>query len=269
MRDEWKEIIEREMMEEAERIMEEVNADPLLRDVKAPEELHDKLFAEIREYEKQRMFEQMTEEDKELIRLGKVYKRRRKWSRYLVLVAAVLVVLGVGTVCIGEDENIFSFMSRIFDGEEELVVDSENVEPIMYIEEDEAFNKIEKTYGFRPVKLEYLPDNTIFSEAVFSTDMQYVNLIYEINDETSIIYMIRPNYREASLGTVIEDEKIQEYQMIVNGVEVAITEYSIEEANENRWSIRFEYQDVQYLLRMTNLEQQEVEKIINNLRFLE
>lgn len=267
MRDEWKEIIEREMMEEAERIMEEVNADPLLRDVKAPEELHDKLFAEIREYEKQRMFEQMTEEDKELIRLGKVYKRRRKWSRYLVLVAAVVVVLGVGTVCIGEDENVFSFMSRIFDGEEELVVDSENVEPIVYVEENEALKEIEKTYEFRPVKLEYLPNDTTFCEAFFSTEMQSIHMVYEINDETSIVYIIRPNYRESSLGTVVEDEKIREDIMFINNVEITLTEYNVDESGENRWAAHFEYQDVQYLLRITNTEQEEVEKIINNLGF--
>lgn len=267
MRDEWKEIIEREMMQEAERIMEEVNADPLLRDVKAPEELHDKLFAEIREYEKQRMFEQMTEEDKELIRLGKVYKRRRKWSRYLVLVAAVLVVLGVGTVCIGEDENIFGFMSRIFNGEEEIVVDSEDVEPIVYVEENEAFKKIEETYGIKPVKLRYLPEKEVFYEAVFSADMQSINMIYKIHDETSIIYVIRPNYREASLGTVIEDEKVQEYQMIVSDVEVTLVEYNIVETEENKWSVSFQYQDVQYLLRINNMKQEEVKKIINNLGF--
>ena len=123
MRDDWKKIIEKEMMEDAERIMEEVNSDPSLKDVIAPEEIHEKLFAQIHEYQKQKIFEQLSEEDKELIRLGKMYKKRRKWTKYLILVAAVLVVLGVGTVCIGEGEKIFQVISEMLRGKERTPVD--------------------------------------------------------------------------------------------------------------------------------------------------
>ena len=54
MNNEWKELIEAEMEREAERIMEEVNADPALKDVKAPADLRDALFKQIQEYEKQK-----------------------------------------------------------------------------------------------------------------------------------------------------------------------------------------------------------------------
>lgn len=270
MRDDWKRIIKSEMMREASRIMEKINADPTLKDVKAPEEIYDQVFAQIREYEEQRTFEQLSEKDKELIRLGKVYKRRRKWNRCFILVAAVAVVLAVGTVCIGEDENIFSVISRMFTDDEQIIVNSENIEPITYIEESEAYEEIEKTYGFRPVRLRYLPQNTGFYEAVFSKDMQGINIIYEVNNETSIIYIIRPNYREASFGTIVEDEKIQEFQMSVNNnVIVTISEYRIEKTGESKWAAQFEYQNVQYMLRITNMHQEEVEKIIENLHFIE
>lgn len=267
MRDEWKEIIQEEMMKDAERIMDEVNADPSLKDVIAPEEIHEKLFAQIHEYERQRVFEQLSEEDKELIRLGKVYKKRRKWTKYLILVAAVLAVLGLGTVCIGEGEKVSQIISEMLHGKERKSVDLGETEVIKYLDEYEAYEKIEKEYGFSPVRLRYLPPNTGFCETVFSKDMQYVNIIYGINERTSIIYIIRPNYRESSYGTIIEDEKKQEYQMIVNNVEITVTEYNIMEIEENKWSVCFVYQDVQYLLRINNMEQGNVEKIINNLGF--
>lgn len=267
MRDDWKKIIEKEMMKDAERIMEEVNADPTLKDVKAPEEIHDKLFAQIHEYEKQRVHEQLSEEDRELIRLGKVYKKQRKWTKYLILVAAMLVVLGVGTVCIGEGGNVFGFMSRLFSGGEQTVVDSEDIEPIQYLAEDEAYEKIEEEYGFSPVRLEYLPDNTGFYEAVFSDDMQNVNMVYELENGTSIKYIIRPNYRESSLGIIIEDEKTQEYTCVVNDIEILLTEYNVVETKTNRWTALFVYQEAQYLLITTDMEQEEMEMIVNNLGF--
>lgn len=267
MRDEWRELMKKEMIEDAARIMEEVNADPSLKDVKAPEKLHDKLFAQIREYEEQRMHEQLSDEDKELIQLGKIYKRKRKWTKYLVLVAAVLAVLALGTVCIGEDENVFIAISRMILGEERVVINSEETETVKYIEEDKAYAEIEKKYRFTPVELEHLPEGTVFSEAAFSEDMQSVNMIYEMDNGNSIVYVIRPNYREASLGTIIEDEKIQEYKVCVRNVEVDLVEYNIEGTEENRWSASFIYQDVQYLLWINNMEQQEVEQIVNNLEF--
>ena len=63
------------------------------------------------------------------------------------------------------------------------------------------------------------------------------------------------------------DEKIQEYTIAVCDTDILITEYHIVETGGNRWRIYFEYQEVQYLLSITNMEQREVEKIVNNLCF--
>ena len=46
------EALKRELQEEMERILAEIEADPELRNVEPPEDLHDKVMASIREYEK-------------------------------------------------------------------------------------------------------------------------------------------------------------------------------------------------------------------------
>ena len=68
MNDEKRMRFERELQEDAERIMADVNKNPDLKDVTVPPELHDQIFQSIREYE----------EERELIRLGRIYKRKRK-----------------------------------------------------------------------------------------------------------------------------------------------------------------------------------------------
>lgn len=270
--EEFKKIIQcamEEEMREIEEILAAIDADPVLREVQAPPELREKVFAQIREYEEQKRLEQLSEEDREYIRLGKIYRKRRKWNRVAVLIAAVVTVLALGTVSLGEDKNIFNALSRIFLEREQEVVDSDNIEPDVYNTEAEIYEKIEDTYGFSPVKMEYLPQNTGFLEAVYGEDIQGINIFYGMGDRANIIYIIRPNYREASFGTDIEDEKIQEYQMLVNDTEISVKEYRIIDSGENRWSVQFEHQDTQYLLRITDLEQEEVEKIINGLRIRE
>lgn len=267
MYDDWKELIAKEMQKDLDEVMDEIESDSSMKDIEAPEEMHDNLMAMIDEHEAQKAYEKLSDEDKELIQLGKVYKRKRMFDRFVVVLAAVIVGLWLGTVCIGREKNILNFMSRILTDREQVISDSGNTETIQYFEEEIAYEKIEQEYGFSPVKLKYLPKDTAFYEATVSIDMQSINMIYEMGENTSIIYVIRPNYREASFGTDIEDEKMQEYEMVVNDVIITITEYNVIESGKNRWSVQFVYQDIQYLLRITNMEQGEVEMIINNLGF--
>lgn len=269
MFDDWKNMLEEEMEREADLIMEEVNSDPSLRDVQAPPGMYEELMEQINEYERQRAYERLSEEDKEYMRLGKEYAKRRKNNQILILVVAVVATFTLGTVSIGENQSIFGFMSRLFNGGEQVVIDSDDIEPILYVDENELYEDVEKEYDFIPVKLGYLPANTGFYEATFSKEIQTINIIYETNDKTSLIYVIRPNYREASFGTVVKDKKIQEYQMVVDNVNVIVAEFQISESGETKWTIHFEHEDVIYMIRILGMEQEEVEQIAKNLVFAE
>ena len=92
-------------------------------------------------------------------------------------------------------------------------------------------------------------------------------MIYEMSNTTSLIYVIKPNFRAASFGTDIEDEKIQEYRMTVNDVEIMIAEYLVAETRENQWAVHFMHEDVLYMIRIPKVKQEEIEKIVLNLRF--
>lgn len=265
--EDWKEFIKKEMGKSIDDIMAEIEADPKMKDVKPPEGMYEELMEKIHEHERQTIYEQLSDEDKELIQLGKVYKKKRRFDRFVVVLAAMIVGLWLGTVCIGENDNVFRMISSIFLGQDQAVVNTDDTEILTYIKEDEAYAKFENTYKVRPVKLEYLPDNMGFVDALFSADMQGVNMVYEIKGGTSLKYVIRPNYRESSFGIIFEDEKIQEYTIVVCDTDILITEYNIVETGKNRWRVSFEYQEVQYLLSITNMKQREVEKIVNNLGF--
>lgn len=269
MNDEWKKFIQEEMEREAELIMQEVNSDPAMKDVKAPEGMYESLMEQIREYEEEQKLAHLTEEERELLRLGKIYRKRRKLSRWAVLIAAAVALFAIGTVSMGENESILKILSRYLLDGEQVVSDAGSTEPVQYINEEEVYVKIDEEYGFVPVKLEYLPEKVVFQEAVFGADMQEVYLYYGFKDEANLIYCIKPNYRESSYSTVIEDEKKQEFTMENNDTVITVKEYFIAESSSNRWLISWVYQDVQYTLNITNEEQGEVEQIVNSLRLFE
>ncbi len=265
--EDWKEFIAKEMEKSLDEVMAEIEADPKMKDVKPPEGMYDNVMAMIHEHERQKIYEQLSDEDKELIRLGRAYKKRRRFDGFVVVLAAMIVGLWLGSVCIGDEGDLLGLMTRIFDKGEELIIDSDSIEPIVYVEESDAYEKIEKEYGFSPIKLNYLPTDTAFKEAGFGTDIQGINMYYVKNGCTHIIYTIRPNYRESSFAIINEDEKKQEYTMVVQDVEVSVKEYNVVDSEENRWLLYWTHENVQYLLRITNEKQEEVEKIVKDMVF--
>lgn len=267
----WKEFIQREMdkeMEEIEGVLEKINNDPVMREWKAPEGLRDGLFEQIhaKEAEKSRL----SDDEKELIRLGMVYKKRRKWNKLLVLAAAVVCALAVGVTSIGGPKKVIEKVQGMLESRERINNDTNEdgrVDEIEVATEAEAYQKIEDEFGFLPVKLFYLPDGMEFDEIIITDGAQNVYLNYIGDNEETIIYFIYPNYRTSSIGRDVEDKLIKEYEKVVNDNTISIKEYFVGENQSTRYKASFEYLNVHYYLEIHNVESQEVEKIIENLYF--
>lgn len=266
----WKEFIQREMdkeMDEIEGVLEKINNDPVMREWKAPEGLRDGLFEQIhaKEAEKSRL----SDDEKELIRLGMVYKKRRKWNKLLVLAAAVVCALAVGVTSIGGPKRVFEkFGWNIGDREQTNIdTDDDRIKEPDVVTEGEAYDKIEDEFGFLPVTLDYLPEGVEFEGVILAKGAQNVSMCYYGQNEEAITYTIFPNYRTGSIGHDVEDELLDEYEKVVNDVTISIKKYLVEESQQSRYKMSFEYQNVYYLLEINNLENKEVEKIIENLFF--
>ena len=88
MDEEMKRFLQEELKKEADQIMREVEADPEVADLTAPSEIDQKLYEQIKQYKEEHYApeETLSGEQQELIRLGKIYKRkqkRRKWPQQL------------------------------------------------------------------------------------------------------------------------------------------------------------------------------------------
>lgn len=259
----FKNVMDKEM-QEIEGILEEMNSNPDTKDIVAPEALHDNLFAQIRE-EKERL----TDDEKELIRLGKVYKKRRKWNKVLVLVAAVVCALAIGVTSMGGPDRVMEkFGWKIADREQTNIdTDDKRVKEPDIVTEAEAYQQIEDEFGFSPVELVYLPEGMNFESITIADETQCAFLCYTGENEESIVYSIYPNYRTGSMGHDVEDKLIEEYEKTVHDTTIHITEYLIEEQEINRYKLSYEYQNIYYILDIHNIEDTEIEQIISNLYF--
>lgn len=268
---ELKQLLQEQMKREAEEIMEEVNSDPNVKDVVAPESIRTKLFQQIREYEESQAAQERTEEEEELIRLGKVYrkKKKRKWTKVLGAVA-IMAILGafVGVTAMGGPEKVFEKIRWTIAGKEQenIDTDSDKVRMPDVVGEDEAYEMINEAFGFYPVKLIYLPEGVEYKQASVEKALQMAQIIYG-KEDLILSYMIQPSNRTGSWGTGIEDAFMEEETKRVSDVPITIKQYVVEENQVERWQILFEWQDAQYCLETSGLGKEEIVKIVDNLCF--
>lgn len=270
---ELKRILQEGMEYEADRIMAEVESDPRMKDVVAPEEVYIKLKQQIHEHqeEEERDRQSQAKEDEELIRLGKIYKKKRSRRKYYVLLVAVLCALGVGTVSFGDGKKVFTKIQRMFGDEGQTVVNTDDGSGVVVDEissEEEAYEQIEEKFGFFPIKLQYLPKGMKFVEMQTNQELQLIQLYYRKGNEKNISYYVLTKYREGSSILEIEDKFISEMQKDIGETHISMKEYEVEEDKSTRWVVDFVFEEAQYTIIFSGIEKNEVEKTVENLYFL-
>lgn len=270
---ELKRLLQEGMEYEADRIMAEVESDPTLKDVVAPEEIYIKLKQQIREHQEQeeRDRQSQAKEDEELIRLGKIYKKKRSRRKYYVLLVAVLCALGVGTVSFGDGKKVFTKIQGIFDkGSYTRISDGsdDKFDGDTKTSEDDAFEEISEKFGFFPVRMFYLPEGVKFIEANLQEELQYVHIRYSDEKDKSISYQVLFKNRTGSSIIEIEDELLREIEKQVGETTVSIKEYEVKEDKATRWVVEFVFKEAKYTIIFSGIAEQEVEQTVEKLNFL-
>ena len=271
MSDEMKRFLQEELKKEADQILQEVEADSEVADLKASEEIDERLYEQIRQYkEKQDAPEEvLSEKQQEWIRLGKIYQSKRKNRKYVVLATAMMAAFAVGITSFGEPERIFEKFNWNIGNREQTNFDSddEDIVAAKVSEEEEAYQKIKDEFGFEPVRMYYLPEGMKFEESTIFREMQNAQIIYGEDNDKILRYQVVMDYRDSSIGLDVEDEVLKEKNIEVKGVLITIKYYGVEEGISKRMSATFKYQDVQYLLSINDMKEEEFEKILKNLKF--
>lgn len=210
--------------------------------------------------------EKLTAKEKELIRLGRVYKKRKRLQKYVVLAAVLILAMAFGMTSIGGPKKVFEMVKSTLMGREQINVDSDEIRRVTEMSEEEAYQEIEEKFGFTPVGLNYLPENVIFLETQMGEDIQGIHIRYGKGDKVKISLFIRPNYRVSSFGKDMEDDFSEEYIEENEYTTIYKRKYFVE-GKEERWSVQFEYKETLYTMSITDTSKEEVEKIVENLYF--
>ena len=269
---ELKRLLQEGMEYEADLIMKEVESNPDIQDVIAPEDIHVNLMKQIQEHKEaeEREKAEQEKEEQELIRLGKKYKKKLSRRKYIILIAAIVCAFAVGSVSFGDGKKVFSEMKRKLGDREQTVVNSGDGERHIErgdVSEEEAYEEVNEKFGFYPIKLNYLPEGMKFIEVEIDENLMSARMCYSDTNDRLISYYVATKHRNSSTSTDVEDGLIQDYEKNINGVIIKFQEYRIKDSNVSRWNVDFVYKDAQYSIIITGLELKEVEEIVENLYF--
>lgn len=294
--DNWEEFLNAELLEEAEKIMAEVEADEEIKNIEFPKELDQKVLQRIREEEeKRKAYEMLSEEDKEAIRIGREemikrelekdtefdsnentsennivpYRRKKRaWKVYLLVAVVAVMVLGIGMTSIGGSPFILEMVDAVIGQREMTRIDSQNNESTNNVhvitDEEQVEQEIEETFGIIPVKMGYLPKDTIFLKCDTDKENNRIYLFYQWENQI-IEYQIIVNYRKYSYGYDIEDELLEEKTIVSSDVPITIKKYCIPDGTI-QFNAQFEYKEVYYNLNGA-IPEEELKKIVENLIF--
>ena len=321
-------LLKAELEKEAGEIMEEMDSDESLQDISFPEDLDEKMWSKIQEYEEQqKAYEKLSDADKEAIRFGrevqalrggentkdhlkkdvesdsyidnvvpieyvkhetdnkasddgtngetekeagkkKVKKRKRHWKAYgIVAIVAVLAMMW-SMVSIGGTPFFGKLWTQTIGDRKMTQVDTEREDgsknKVDDYDEESVYENIKEKMGVDVVRILKKPDDMVLIQSDIDEVLKKVCLIYN-NGESMIEYQMIFNYKEQSHGYDVEDKKIKEEQIKVDGNNINVTQYELpDESKEN--VAQFIYKDVFYTIN-TTMDENNFKELLKSLYF--
>ena len=316
-------LLKAELEKEAGEIMEEMDSDESLQDISFPEDLDEKMWSKIQEYEEQQeAYEKLSDTDKEAIRLGreiqalrgeddkddsfkenaesnrnidnvvpidrvkreegcngddkekdteksagkKKVRRKRHWKVYgIVAIVAVLAMMW-SMVSIGGTPFFGRVLNDIIGDREMVKVNTEREDgdknKVDDYDESKVYDEIKEEFGVEVVRL--LPSGFSLQVKDIDTALKRVCLIYEKNGIV-LQYQMEIQCENKSYGYDIEEKKLKESQVEIEGNDIDIAQYELEDGNKKNVA-QFSYKNTFYTINAT-MDPIEFEKILNNLFF--
>lgn len=295
-KDELKECIAREFEEIAKEEEESLEKDTSLV---VPEGTKEAVIArlkeQMREYqreqaenearEREEAINNLSEEDRRALELGrkmlkaevgtadtsekKVHYRRKPLKIHLALAAVIVCVLAMGITSMGGPERVVRMVRQAVGDRDVEQVDSNKTDKQNKIiegeAEEEAYQKIRDTFDTDVVKVFVCLPDMKFDTMNLDEKKQVAELYYTYQ-KRKIVYIVNTGYRESSWGIDIEDSIEKEYSKEINGCNMNIVVYKVENSNQSRCVSKFKYEGVEYFM-MGLMEEGDFEKILKNLVF--
>lgn len=269
--DNTEQLIQKEFHKEADSIEKDVEANcaDVVVTAKITEEIRSNVNKDINDYEKQRLYSLLPEEDRRALELGRkiqVKKTRKKRKVYLSLAAALVLAMAIGMTSMGGPERVVRLIKFSLGEREVTKVNSRKDVAISREEkEEQAYQEVKDMFGSDVVRIVPCVSGMEFNGIETDQEIQLAEIYYKLNNE-KLSYYINASYSNTSWGLDIEDKIDDNWIENINGCDIEVKEYHTNEKGIKRYSARFEYKGLEYFINGT-LGKADFEAILKSLYF--
>ncbi len=273
------------LKEEADKIAEELENNPELQDIKAPDDMYDKIVEKLKEQgiweepSQTDVYELLSEKDREALKMGQKMQVKRakrekcrkklgrigrsKASMTVLIIVASLLAVGCGSEA--SRAYVQRMWSLVVDGQLTIGISgSEDNVRSLTAEEIKIYNRIEEALGLPPVIWNYTPDSMILEEYQIIEKAHSCGISYTINGKP-ITVQINENDQVDSKVTRFDGEIIKNIMIRSIGMEVPIWQlHNWEEGTA--FVTQFEYANGFYIIT-GEIDEETFTKLIQSINF--
>lgn len=275
------------LKEEADRIAEELENNPELQDIKAPDDMYDKIVEKLKEQgiweepSQTDVYELLSEKDREALKMGQKMQVKRakrekcrkklgrigrsKASMTVLIIVASLLAVGCGSEA--SRAYVQRMWSLVSGGELSIKIGgNENNIRSLSAEEEKICKEIKSTLGISPIVWNYAPDSMVLGEYQISEETYSCAIRYKINDKPMTIQMYK-NDRIDSKITKFDGEIIRTANIKAIGIDVPIWQLNSWNAGQP-YVTQFEFDNGYYVVT-GEIDDETFTKLIQSIKFYE
>lgn len=275
------------LKEEADKIAEELENNPELQDIKAPDDMYDKIVEKLKdqgiweEPSQTDVYELLSEKDREALKMGQKMQVKRakrekcrkklgrigrsKASMTVLIIVASLLAVGCGSEA--SRAYVQRMWSLVVDGQVNIAISGrENNLRSTSVEEEKIYRKIKEKLGINPLVWTYVPDSMVLEKYELSEDTYSCAILYTVDEQPMTVQMYRHD-QAISKVTKFDGEIIKTVKIEAADMEVSI--WKLQNWEEGQaYVTQFEFANGYYIIS-GEIDEENFTKLIKSINFYE
>lgn len=282
-------LFKERLLSDADAYEKELNENPDLADVKAPDDLFERIVGELKEKNiweedeeainadtewmnkrveltKDEIYNLLSDDDRAALELGLKVQGRKKWKRVVKYASmAVAIFTGVFLISMNSDANriyVTGIINAVFGSNLKTDIGSDDKTFDINWDEKEAYQEIQEKLNINAPQLKYYPSDFEYQGYQINEEMKSASIFYNYQDTIATIYVCDCSERGVRNQT-FNGEVVGKVTINVNGTEVELWE-SQNNDGKNAYLTQFVYNNIYYAV-WGKIDKSEFGKMIENI----
>ena len=284
-------LFKERLLTDADAYEKELNENPHLADVKAPDDLFDRIVGELKEKNiwvedenekasngdtecmnkkaeltKDEIYNLLSDDDRAALELGLKVQGRKKWKRVVMYGGTVAAIfIGIFLISMSSEANrvyVTGIINAVFGSNLKMDIGSNDKTFESKSDEKEAYQEIQEKLNINAPQLRYYPSDFEYQGCQINEEMRSASIFYNYKDTIATVY-ICDCAGSGIRNQTFDGDVIGKINININDTEVELWE-SNNNDEKSAYLTQFVYKDIYYAI-WGKIDKSEFVKMVENI----